>query len=98
MHVLATDPEKRSQTAREMIYIYGGKCMGVDENSLWKSYPYQAGDGREDSSSRNARDLRGGSFDSFDGYARCAYRSTYNPSVRDRDLGFRVCASSISIL
>jgi formylglycine-generating enzyme required for sulfatase activity len=43
--------------------------------SLYKPYPYQAGDGREDLQAEGRRVLRGGSFIGSQRSVRCAYRS-----------------------
>jgi formylglycine-generating enzyme required for sulfatase activity len=59
-------------------------------SSLFKSYPYDAADGREDSEAGGSRTLRGGSWnDTVDG-VRCAYRGRNNPDLRNDYLGFRV--------
>jgi formylglycine-generating enzyme required for sulfatase activity len=60
-------------------------------NSLFKSYPYRADDGREDMHSNEARVLRGGSFVNHHRYAHCASRHV----VFNYDVGFRVCVSPI---
>ncbi len=59
-------------------------------HTLKQGYPYKANDGREIEDSRSPRVLRGGSFFSNRGYARCAYRGNYNPLDRDSLVGFRV--------
>ena len=60
-------------------------------SSLYKEYPYQAGDGREDPHSSNRRVLRGGSFDSVEGDARAAFRYFVDPDLlRLGNDGFRV--------
>jgi formylglycine-generating enzyme required for sulfatase activity len=62
-------------------------------HSLFKPYPYQGNDGREDEKSGGNRVLRGGSFYSDEGLARCAFRYNF-PFVFLFDLrGFRVVAS-----
>jgi formylglycine-generating enzyme required for sulfatase activity len=43
-------------------------------HSLYKPYPYQMNDGREDESSSVARVVRGGAFLNYDWDVRCAYR------------------------
>ncbi|HPP62310.1 MAG TPA: SUMF1/EgtB/PvdO family nonheme iron enzyme [Anaerolineales bacterium] len=61
--------------------------------SLFKGYPYQAGDGREDLKASGRRVLRGGSFAGNHGGARCAYRLD-NPILNLGGRGgFRVVAS-----
>jgi len=62
-------------------------------HSLYKPYPYQATDGREDEEASGSRVLRGGSFFNFVRYARCAYRNYGLISYFNNYLGFRVVAS-----
>jgi formylglycine-generating enzyme required for sulfatase activity len=59
-------------------------------HSIFKPYPYQANDGREEESREDIRVLRGGAWDfDWDG-ARSAYRYDYRPDDSDDDFGFRV--------
>ncbi len=61
--------------------------------SLFKPYPYQADDGREQSGDLGMRVVRGGSFFSKPNRARCASRLRQPPNNRfENDIGFRVCA------
>ncbi len=66
-------------------------------HSLKKVYPYKVNDGREDEKASDARVLRGGSFSSYEGLARCAYRfvSISRFSLFSSDVGFRVVASPV---
>jgi formylglycine-generating enzyme required for sulfatase activity len=41
------------------------------------------------------RVLRGGSFNNNDQNVRCAYRNRNNPDNRNRNIGFRVVASTL---
>ncbi|MCL5952612.1 MAG: SUMF1/EgtB/PvdO family nonheme iron enzyme [Chloroflexi bacterium] len=67
-------------------------------SSLYKPYPYERGDGQEDTNSRDSRVLRGGSFSGSDeADARCAYRSWLNPDDRLDEDGLRVCVSPIQL-
>ena len=59
-------------------------------SSLYKPYPYQADDRREDMESGDDRVLRGGSWDNNNRFVRCAFRVWYDPDGWDDDLGFRV--------
>ena len=60
--------------------------------NLWKAYPYNADDGREDQTSLEARVLRGGSLYNARREARCAFRSLGDgPFLRLNNSGFRVC-------
>jgi formylglycine-generating enzyme required for sulfatase activity len=65
-------------------------------NSLYKSYPYNANDGRENSSDTGGRVVRGGSFLYVEGGLPCAYRYSDLPADRDFNFGFRLLASPIS--
>lgn len=61
--------------------------------SIYKPYPYAAGDGREDEAAAGMRVLRGGSFFSDQWYARCACRYPYDLVNRHVSFGFRVVIS-----
>jgi len=67
---------------------------GNDPDNTAYPYPYDAHDGREDvaAGADVLRVVRGGSWNKFAGYARCAARIVTLPSERSRDLGFRVVA------
>jgi len=58
-------------------------------------YPYDPRDGREnpESGQESYRVLRGGAFNYEVGGVRCAARGRFAPSVRDKDIGFRVVAT-----
>ena len=63
-------------------------------SSLYRPYPYDAADGREDPSARGARVNRGGSWYYGAWYARTTFRATADHMYRRiADLGFR-CARS----
>jgi formylglycine-generating enzyme required for sulfatase activity len=66
--------------------------------SLWRDYPYDPTDGREDLAVGGyaRRVLRGGAFDDFPVTLRCDYRHGDNPDSRADDIGFRVVVSSSS--
>jgi formylglycine-generating enzyme required for sulfatase activity len=68
---------------------------GEDPGKPQYSYPYQAGDGREDltASQQVLRVVRGGAFVSSARDVRCAYRRWDGPDVRYDFLGFRVVLS-----
>jgi hypothetical protein len=66
--------------------------------SLYRPYPYDPGDGREDPAARGARVNRGGSWYYGAWYARTTYRATADHIYRRiADLGFR-CARSAAPL
>jgi formylglycine-generating enzyme required for sulfatase activity len=61
--------------------------------SLYRPYPYDAGDGREDPAGRGARVNRGGSWYYGAEYVRTTYRATADHMYRRiADLGFRCAA------
>jgi len=62
-------------------------------SSLYRGYPYDPGDGREDWVAEGVRVLRGGAFYYNRRYVRCACRLRSDPFYRDWDLGFRVVVS-----
>jgi len=80
--------------------LYGALDMAGNvwewTSSLWKDYPYDAKDGREDLHSRDARVLWGGAFDNTQRYVRCACPNGLNPYNRVVYSGFRVWVSPIS--
>jgi formylglycine-generating enzyme required for sulfatase activity/energy-coupling factor transporter ATP-binding protein EcfA2 len=61
--------------------------------SIYKDYPYQPDDGREELDKGDHRVIRGGAFFNYRRYARCACRDMINPDGRGGDVGFRVVAS-----
>jgi formylglycine-generating enzyme required for sulfatase activity len=71
-------------------------CAGMAGNvwewcqSLYRSYPYQAGDGREDRQLEDYRVLRGGSWYSEPQHVRCAARNYHSPDTGGINYGFRV--------
>jgi len=63
--------------------------------SLFKPYPYDAADGRNDINAPGRRVLRGGGFGSqFEDHYRCAYRYPQNPDYIYVGVGMR-CASTV---
>jgi formylglycine-generating enzyme required for sulfatase activity len=65
-------------------------------SSLYKDYPYDPEDGRENPSDFGSRVLRGGSYDYNASYARCAARSDNLPNSLWLNFGFRVCVVGAS--
>lgn len=65
--------------------------------SIYKHYPYQANDGREDVAAVGMRAVRGGAWNSSLKTARCAARSKFDPATfYFRDLfGFRVVIAPV---
>jgi formylglycine-generating enzyme required for sulfatase activity len=66
--------------------------------SLYKDYPYDPGDGREDLEAGDdvGRVVRGGAFDSTEDFVRCASRYLRYPPDRHDYYGFRVVVSPFS--
>ena len=64
--------------------------------SLYKPYPYNAGNGCEDLASDAHRTLRGGSWNSDFRSARCAFRLRNLPDYFNSNIGFR-CVVSLAI-
>lgn len=59
-------------------------------STAYAAYPYEAGDGREDTAAGAPRVLRGGSYASTSPqYVRCASRSRSYPGRRSAHIGFR---------
>jgi formylglycine-generating enzyme required for sulfatase activity len=66
-------------------------------SSLYKNYPYDATDGREDLTATGNRVLRGGSWgDSDSNVLRGAYRYYGSPTYSYYDWGFRCARSSLT--
>lgn len=63
-------------------------------NSLYRPYPYQADDGREDSLAEGVRVVRGGAFNLIGWNARSACRLRYAPNRRSDHCGFRMVAAA----
>jgi formylglycine-generating enzyme required for sulfatase activity len=58
--------------------------------SLFREYPYDAGDGRENLRGGGPRVLRGGGWYDQPARVRCPYRLDFNPTVGFDNFGFRV--------
>jgi formylglycine-generating enzyme required for sulfatase activity len=65
-------------------------------STLYREYPYEPGDGREDPEAEGPRVVRGGAFGYDLRYVRCACRDRFNPDYRYYGIGFRVVVSSSS--
>jgi formylglycine-generating enzyme required for sulfatase activity len=64
-------------------------------SSLYRDYPYDPDDGREDLEAEGRRVLRGGSWADLNVRgARCSYRSTAPPASFDVNFGLRVVVSA----
>ncbi len=59
-------------------------------SSLYKPYPYDPDDGREDPEAKGDRVLRGGSWGDYQDFARCAGRIWVYPDLSHDNVGFRL--------
>jgi formylglycine-generating enzyme required for sulfatase activity len=64
--------------------------------SLYKGYPYDPKDGREDLEASDRRVLRGGSWNSIQRLARVSYRVSFEPDFFSDHVGFRVVVAPVS--
>jgi len=62
-------------------------------STLFRPYPYDAEDGREEQEEIGLRVLRGGFFNDYQGFVRCAFRGRGDPDYRLISAGFRVVVS-----
>ncbi|MBI2289569.1 MAG: SUMF1/EgtB/PvdO family nonheme iron enzyme [Betaproteobacteria bacterium] len=60
---------------------------------MYRNYPYNPEDGRNDAEAGGAPVLRGGSWINFQRYARCASRYWHAPDSFYNYIGFRVVVS-----
>jgi formylglycine-generating enzyme required for sulfatase activity len=65
--------------------------------SLFRGYPYDSGDGREDLEAGGLRVLRGGAFSNEARRVRCAFRDRNLPRYRFDNIGFRLVASPVHL-
>jgi formylglycine-generating enzyme required for sulfatase activity len=88
-------------------FLGGASPFGVEDlsgnvwewtRSLWKDYPYDPKDGREDLEVGGdvRRVVRGGAFFNSAVGVRCAFRHRHYPSTRDSYFGFRVVVSPLN--
>lgn len=61
--------------------------------TLYKEYPYNPDDGRNDPAAEGQRVLRGGSWHFNLRLARCTCRFNFDPDLFDYGFGFRVVAA-----
>lgn len=63
-------------------------------SSLYKGYPYQTDDGREDIAASGDRVVRSGSWNDYSEGVRCAYRNAFAHDFYDMLYGFRCCCAA----
>jgi formylglycine-generating enzyme required for sulfatase activity/tRNA A-37 threonylcarbamoyl transferase component Bud32 len=93
---LETTPVGRYSPAGDSPYGLVDMAGNVWEwtGSLYRPYPYQADDGREDPKTPGERVVRGGAFDEGPLAARCAWRDKIKPDLRLPNTGFRVACEA----
>jgi formylglycine-generating enzyme required for sulfatase activity len=62
-------------------------------SSLYKKYPYDSTDGREDLEVYSNRTVRGGAWQNKDNVVRCANREFFRQDKHSDSIGFRVLSS-----
>jgi len=62
--------------------------------SLYRPYPHDSGDGREDLAADGERVVRGGAYDEGPLLARVAWRNGVEPDLRAPNIGFRVACDA----
>jgi len=100
---LANNDDRAGDTTAAGAYPNGASWCGALDmggnvrewtSSLYRPYPYDATDGREDLAAHGERVLRGGAFDSIDEAVRGAYRISNDPESAIPSNGFRVVWTS----
>jgi len=93
---LESSPVGRYSPAGDSPYGLADVAGNVWEwtSSLYRPYPYQAGDGREDQNTEGERAVRGGAYDEGPLPARCAWRTGVQPNLRAANVGFRVACDA----
>jgi iron(II)-dependent oxidoreductase len=64
-------------------------------HSLYRDYPYQTDDGREDRFEAGHRTLRGGAWDDLRRFARVSYRDHDHPVLFLNNVGVRVVVGPV---
>jgi formylglycine-generating enzyme required for sulfatase activity len=67
-------------------------------SSIYKDYPYNSNDGRENVNTWGARVVRGGNYLNAAKNIRCADRHSIYPTARDIYIGFRVATKNLSLV
>ena len=87
------------------VYPHGATPNGIEELAgnvydwtvgIFKGYPYDPNDGREDPLADGLRVVRGGSWYTRKERVRCAARHWHLPGLRNDALGFRL-ATGLSL-
>jgi formylglycine-generating enzyme required for sulfatase activity len=96
--ILRTTPVGQYSPYGDSPYGAADMAGNVDEwtSTVFKAYPYEPGDGREDPESARRRVIRGGSFLLNHNGAYCTARVSGGPGGRSPSGGFRVAISADS--
>jgi formylglycine-generating enzyme required for sulfatase activity len=87
-------------------YPEGVSALGIWEgagniwewtSTVFRPYPYEDEDGREDKHSAERRVLRGGSWYSFESQCRSTFRDVTIPDLFSYYVGFRVLSPDMSV-
>ena len=92
-------PVSKHSPAGDSPYGAAGMAGNVWEwtKSLYKDYPYDPADGRENLKVEGYRVLRGGAFGNEARHVRCAYRFWDDPDLRGWGGGFRVVVAPVHL-
>jgi len=93
---LESSPVGRYSPAGDSPYGLADVAGNVWEwtGSLYRPYPYDATDGRQDPDAVGDRVVRGGAYDEGPLLARCAWRNGARPDLHAANIGFRVACDA----
>ncbi len=86
--MVTTEPGRYASNAWGLSDMHGNAAEWT--SSLYRQYPYRAGDGREDLSADGPRVVRGGSWCDLPQFCTAAWRFGYPPWRKVHNVGFRV--------
>jgi formylglycine-generating enzyme required for sulfatase activity len=98
-HVGGTNPVGRYLPQGDSPYGCTDMAGNVWEwtRRLFRGYPYDPSDGRENLEAEGFRVVRGGAFGDGARVVRCACRNGYYPDYRGRNVGFRLVGSPVHL-
>jgi formylglycine-generating enzyme required for sulfatase activity len=86
--IVTSNYDKHQPNPWGLADMHGNVCEWT--RSLYRPYPYAAGDGRDDPAAEGMRVVRGGSFYDRPARGRSAFRWRYRPWQKVFNVGFRV--------